>query len=52
MRIEINLTKETADALHKKSKALNHSRKSYIEFLCIKDTTQINKRKGNKKANT
>jgi len=37
MRIEINLTQETADALQTKAEALNHSRKSYIEFLCIKE---------------
>ena len=37
MRVEINLTQETADALQTKAEALNHSRKSYIEFLCIKE---------------
>lgn len=37
MRIEINLTEEVATALQVKAEALNHSRKSYIEFLCIKE---------------
>lgn len=37
MRIEINLTEEVANALQVKAEALNHSRKSYIEFLCIKE---------------
>ena len=37
MRIEINLTEEVASALQVKAEALNHSRKSYIEFLCIKE---------------
>jgi hypothetical protein len=37
MRIEINLTEEVATALQTKAEALNHSRKSYIEFLCIKE---------------
>lgn len=46
MRIEINLTQETADALQTKAEALNHSRKSYIEFLCIKEAEQkIEKKK-------
>lgn len=37
MRIEINLSEEVATALNEKAVALNHSRKSYIEFLCIKE---------------
>lgn len=37
MRIEINLTEDVANALQVKAEALNHSRKSYIEFLCIKE---------------
>lgn len=37
MRIEINLTEEVASALQVKAEAMNHSRKSYIEFLCIKE---------------
>lgn len=37
MRIEINLTEEVASALQVKAVAQNHSRKSYIEFLCIKE---------------
>lgn len=37
MRIEINLTEDVATALQTKAEALNHSRKSYIEFLCIKE---------------
>lgn len=37
MRIEINLTEEVATALQMKAEALNHSRKSYIEFLCIQE---------------
>ena len=37
MRIEINLTEEVAKVIQKKAEAQNHSRKSYIEFLCIND---------------
>ena len=37
MRIEINLTEEVTTALQMKAEALNHSRKSYIEFLCIQE---------------
>ena len=37
MRIEINLTEEVAKAIQEKAEAQNHSRKSYIELLCIKD---------------
>lgn len=37
MRIEINLTEEVATALQMKAEAQNHSRKSYIEFLCIQE---------------
>lgn len=40
MRIEINLTEEVANALQVKADAQNHSRKSYIEFLCIKEAGQ------------
>ena len=37
MRIEINLTEEVAKAIKEKAEAQNHSRKSYIELLCIND---------------
>jgi len=37
MRIEINLTEEVAKAIQEKAKTQNHSRKSYIELLCIND---------------
>lgn len=37
MRIEINLAKEVASAIDNVAKANNHSRKSYIEWLCIQD---------------
>ena len=37
MRIEINLTEEVAKAIQVKPEAQNHSRKSYIELLCIND---------------
>ncbi len=37
MRIEINLTEEVAKAIQDKAEAQNHSRKSYIELLCIND---------------
>ena len=37
MRIEINLTENIANAIQKKAEAMNHSRKSYIEFLCMQD---------------
>jgi hypothetical protein len=37
MRIEINLSLGVSNALKKKAAAMNHSRKSYIELLCIKD---------------
>lgn len=49
MRIEINLSKEVAKAIQEKAEALNHSRKSYIEFLCINDVkkkTVKSKREG------
>lgn len=47
MRIEVNLTEEVANALQTKAEALNHSRKSYIEFLCIKEAVakKIKKKK-------
>lgn len=37
MRIEINLIEEVAKAIQEKADAQNHSRKSYIELLCIND---------------
>ena len=37
MRIEINLTAEVTKAIQEKAEAQNHSRKSYIELLCIND---------------
>lgn len=37
MRVEINLTEEVAKAIQEKAEAQNHSRKSYIELLCIND---------------
>lgn len=37
MRIEINLTEEIAKAIKEKAEAQNHSRKRYIELLCIND---------------
>lgn len=37
MRIEINLTEEVAKAIQEKAEEQNHSRKSYIELLCIND---------------
>ena len=37
MRVEINLTEEVAKAIQEKADAQNHSRKSYIEFLCMQD---------------
>ena len=37
MRVEINLTEEIAKAIQYKAEAQNHSRKSYIELLCIND---------------
>jgi len=36
-RIEIHLTEKIANAIQKKAEAMNHSRKSYIEFLCMQD---------------
>jgi len=39
-RIEISLTEEIAEAIQKKAEVMNHSRKSYIEFLCMQDVTQ------------
>lgn len=48
MRIEINLTEEVVTALQTKAEALNHSRKSYIEFLCIQEAlAKKNKKKKN-----
>lgn len=49
MRIEINLTEEVANALQLKAEAMNHSRKSYIEFLCIQEALakKIKKKKTN-----
>lgn len=37
MRIEINLSQHVADMIKEKAEAVNHSRKSYIEFLCLRD---------------
>lgn len=37
MRIEINLTEKVASEIKKKAELVNHSRKSYIELLCIND---------------
>ena len=37
MRIEINLNEEIAKAIQEKAEVQNHSRKSYIELLCIND---------------
>lgn len=37
MRIEINISESVAKTMRDKAKELNHSRKSYIEYLCIKD---------------
>jgi len=37
VRIEISLTEEVAKAIQEKAKEQNHSRKSYIEWLCIAD---------------
>ena len=49
MRIEINLTEEVAKSIKQKAEAQNHSRKSYIELLCINDVKKKSvkpKRKG------
>jgi len=49
MRIEINLSEEIAKAIQEKAESQNHSRKSYIELLCINDVKKKNvkpKRKG------
>lgn len=45
MRIEINLSEKVASALQKKAATGNHSRKSYIEFLCIKEALAEKKKK-------
>lgn len=37
MRIEINITEDVANEIKKKAELVNHSRKSYIELLCIND---------------
>jgi chorismate mutase len=37
MRIEINLSDEVAEKIKNKAVAINHSRKSYIEYLCMQD---------------
>ncbi len=37
LRVEINITKKVSDALEKKAELTNHTRKSYIEYLCIND---------------
>ena len=37
IRIEIHLTEEVTKAIQEKAEAQNHSRKSYIELLCIND---------------
>ena len=42
MRIEINITEELAKAIQEKAEAQNHSRKSYIELLCINDVKKKN----------
>ena len=49
MRIEINLTEKVAKAIQEKAEGQNHSRKSYIELLCINDIKKKSvkpKRKG------
>ena len=49
MRIEINLTEEVAKSIKQKAEAQKHSRKSYIELLCINDIKKKSvkpKRKG------
>jgi hypothetical protein len=40
MRIEIRLSDDVAAAIKNKAEAMNHSRKSYIELLCIKDANR------------
>jgi len=40
MRIEINLKKKIATAIQKKADKDNRSRKSYIEYLCIKNVSE------------
>lgn len=37
MRIEINLSETIAELIKQKARRKKHSRKSYIEFLCIQD---------------
>ncbi len=37
MRIEINITEEVSKEIIRKAELVNHSRKSYIELLCIVD---------------
>ncbi len=37
MRIEINITEQVANEIKKKAEIVNHSRKSYIELLCINE---------------
>lgn len=43
MRIEINIPKEAAEALKKKAEELNHSRKSFIEYLLIEEAKRLEK---------
>jgi len=43
MRIEINLSDEVAEKIKNKAVAMNHSRKSYIEYLCMKDIQDTHK---------
>ena len=48
VRIEIRLSDEVAAEIQKKAEADNRSRKSYIEWLCIKDVqTKKSKLYGN-----
>lgn len=37
MRVEIKLTEEVAKAIQEKVESQNHSRKRYIELICIND---------------
>jgi len=41
MRIEINLAKEVVSAIQLKADASNHSRKRYIELLCMQDIKSL-----------
>ena len=42
VRVDIKLPEKIAEAIEAKAKTFNHSRTSYIEWLCMKDVGELN----------